>query len=472
FGAVAITLLVHAISSSALAVAFPQITSSLGVSIVLAGWVLTVFQLATIVSIPVAAKASDTLGRKRTFMVVVIVFTVGSLLSAIAPNIYWLILARAIQGAGAGGFMTSATGIIADTYPEQRHRYIGLITSIVTAGMVVGPYIGGWLTESFGWRAVFWAAAPWGLVAIIGAAVLVKPDSTSQKAAFDLKGAAILACALAALMIGLTSFGEGVDGTSWVVAGLSLAAGLALVGVFVRHERRASSPMIDMELIRGKSFLAANTFNLVFGLTTGAFILLPLYAVSVYGVSTLASGLIVTPRAAAMMGVSIVVSFMLVRWGYRKPMLIGSAIMIVATFLLALELDKVVLPWVTISGFGVMLVVMALSGLGQGFIMPAANNACIELMPDKVSTIAGLRQNFRQVGHALGISIATIVLDHAGSLPRGFAIFFFGMAVLAVVSLPCIFAMPRSPSDTRPELVHAPARGEAQNEKLITPSRL
>ncbi|MDO8472249.1 MAG: MFS transporter, partial [Dehalococcoidia bacterium] len=409
-GVVSLTLLIHAMSQTAIAVAFPQITSSFDVSIVLAGWVLTAFQMAIIVSIPLAGKASDALGRKRTFIFVVMVFTVGSFLSAIAPNIYWLILSRAIQGAGAGGFVTSAAGIIADTFPEKRQRYVGLITSIIAVGTVLGPNVGGWLTQYFGWRSIFWVATPWGIGALIVAAVLLKPDGTVKKVDFDIKGAAFFAFAMVALMVGLTTLGGGATKTSWPLAVMSLALGFAFMLVFWRHERGARSPMIDLELLRGKSFAAANVFNLIVGVSLAAFVtLLPLYAVSVYGASTLESGLIVTPRAVAVTGASIITSFMLVRWGYRRPLLAGTAVMILASFLLALELNAIALPGVTLSGIGVMLTVVALSGLGIGLIQPAANNACIELLPERISTITGVRQICRNVGFALGIALGTMV---------------------------------------------------------------
>lgn len=447
-GVVTVTLLVHAISSSAMAVAFPQMTSSFGISIVLAGWVLTVFQLAFIVSVPMIGKASDSLGRKRTFMFVVGVFTVGSFLCAIAPNIYWLIFFRAIQGAGAGGFMTSASGIIFDTFTEHRQRYIGLLSSVMTVGGVLGPNIGGWLTESFGWKSIFWLATPWGIGALIGGTVLLKPDATVKKGLFDIKGAGLFAGAMVALMVGLTTLGGDGGHISWSIALVSLGLGSAFLFIFIRHELHARNPLIELELLRGRSFAAANVFNLAFGFTTGAFVLLPLYAVSVYGASTIESGLIMTPRAIGMFGASVITSFMLLRWGYRRPMIVGSVIMILASGFLALELKHVAVLGVTLGGVGVMIAVVALSGLGQGLILPASNNACIELLPDRVSTISGLRAAIRNVGHALGIALATIVLYNSGSFARGFEFFFFGTALITLITMPFIFAMPRAPSDT------------------------
>jgi MFS family permease len=191
--------------------------------------------------------------------------------------------------------------------------------------------------------------------------------------------------------------------------------------------------------------VAANIYNTIFGVTVGALTFLPLYAVSVYGASTVDSGLIVTPRAALMFAGSFLSSLLLVRWGYRRPMIIGTGMMILTAFLLGFESRGLNIADYGLSGIAVTLVIVGLSGFGQGVSMPASNNACIELMPDRVSTITGVRQTFRNIGQALGIAVASIVLDNFGSLNRGFSFMFFGTALLAVVTIPCIFAMPRSP---------------------------
>lgn len=445
FATVGITLLIQTMSSSAITVAFPDITSYFNVSIVTAAWVVTVFQLAMVVTVPLAGKASDTLGRRRIFMFFVLLFTVGSILCAVAPSIYSLILFRVAQGVGAGGFVTSAAGIVADTFPGSRQRSIGFISTILTAGAVLGPNVGGWLTQYYGWRYLFIFAIPWGIAALIAGAILLKPDEATGKAELDIKGAGLGAAALSALIVGLTTLSN--SKTSWTWALGLLVMGSVLLLAFLRHERASKRPMIDMEVLRGRPFVAANVFNLAFGFVMGVLTFVPLYAVTVYGASTLQSGVYMTPRTICMFSASIFSSFILVRWGYRKPILIGTLVMILAVSALGLQSKGIAIFGVAFSGITVMLVLLALSGIGHGFAVPAANNACIELMPNRVSTITGMRQTFRNLGMALGVAIGSIGLDSFGSLSRGFQVVLFGTTVLYLLSIPSIFAMPRSPRE-------------------------
>ncbi|MBI2859785.1 MAG: MFS transporter, partial [Chloroflexi bacterium] len=438
---------IQTISSNAMAVAFPEMTADLNVSIILAGWVLNVFQLALIVTVPFAGKASDAMGRKRTFMFFVSIFTVGSVLSALAPDIYWLIFFRIIQGIGTGGFLTSAAGIVADTFPENRQRYIGLISSVLALGSVLGPNVGGWLTQSFGWRSTFWFAVPWGVAALLAGAALLKKDGATEKLRLDAKGAVLLTVSLTGFLAGLTNLGN-----AGATFGLAGSAALLLVGVafmywFIRHESQTEGPLIDPMLLRGRSFFAANIFNVCFGILVGVFTFLPLYLVNSYKVSTLQSGLLITPRSLGVLAASVVSSFLLIRWGYRRPMVLGTLMMAAAFAYFGFDSLRIIESGAALSAMALTLVAIAVVGLGQGFAMPAANNACIELMPEKLSTITGLRQASRNLGNALGIAWASIGLTVFGNLTTGFAIVFFGTCIVGLSTLPWILGMPRSPSD-------------------------
>ena len=206
FVVASIAVLLAWIDSTAVAVAYPTIISYFNISLVLAGWVLSAYQMAMITALPISGKISDALGRKTTFIVFVSLFTVGSLLCSLAPNVVLLIIFRVIQGLGGSGLIPSATGIIADEFPKSRAKAIGLIASIAPIGMIVGPNLGGWMTTTLGWRSIFWINIPLCLIVIIVAATLMS-QSNRREAHFDLVGSGLLAVGIVALMGGISTLG-------------------------------------------------------------------------------------------------------------------------------------------------------------------------------------------------------------------------------------------------------------------------
>lgn len=442
FAAVSLVLLLSAMSGTAVAVAFPVITSSFNASLILAGWVLSIYQLVSTVTMPLAGKTSDAFGRKFTFMLSLALFTLGSLLCALAPNIQLLIFFRVIQGIGGGGFMPSAAGIVADQFPRSRQQALGLFTSVLPIGQIVGPNLGGWMTGVFGWRSVFWFNIPLSVVALIAAALLLQPGQKGERH-IDLIGTGLFAASLFALLTGFSELGNGGTAQSRALVGLLFAASIGLMIAFVRHESRIKDPIIDLEVLREKPFVAANIYNFVYGACVlGVLSFVPLYAVSVYNMSILQSGLILTPRSIGMLLASTVTSVFLVRWGYRWPMLIGTAAIVLSLVLLSIESPGASLLGMQWSSMALLLGIMSLSGLGMGVSAPAANNACIELMPDRVATITGIRGMFRQSGAAVSIAITSLVLHSVGDMARGFYIVFLGLAGAMLITIPTIFAMP------------------------------
>jgi Na+/melibiose symporter-like transporter len=233
-----------------------------------------------------------------------------------------------------------------------------------------------------------------------------------------------------------------------VIFGVLMALALVLGYLFLKHERTSKEPIIDLAVLKGRPFQAANYFNLIYGVSIlGVMAFIPFYATSVLGMSTLASGLILTPRSVGQMVSSIVTSMMLPKWGYRRPMLIGTILAIVCLILMGFEFSGAALAGLTLSAPLLLGTFMFFSGLGSGMVAPASNNACIELMPNRVATITGVRGMFRQMGSGLCIAISAMVLENF-EISTGFRIVFFGLAILLVLSLPFIFAMPRSAEDT------------------------
>ncbi len=175
----------------------------------------------------------------------------------------------------------------------------------------------------------------------------------------------------------------------------------------------------------------------------GIFPFIPLYATSVHKLSTLMSGMILTPRSMGVISASAVTSFLLKRWGYRWPMVLGLTIISISTILLGSQgLQFLSMPGIHLRVAEILALLMLFTGIGIGIALPASNNACIELMPEKVATITGLRGMFRYVGGAVGISLITIIL-HSGSSPAGgFRATFISFGLGLLFTIPLVFLMP------------------------------
>ncbi|MBI4186350.1 MAG: DHA2 family efflux MFS transporter permease subunit [Chloroflexi bacterium] len=443
FSVVGLVLFLASISATTVSVAFPAIISELDASVLVVGWVLSIYQLVAVITMPIAAKMSETFGRKRIFMMSTLFFTVGSVLCAIAPNATLLIIFRVVQGIGGGGFLPAASGIVSDEFPEMRERAIGLFASIHPIGAIVGPNLGGWMVASWGWQSVFWFNVPLGIVVLILARQILRAGSGNGSRRIDFVGAGLLAGSLSALMLALAKLGNGESAVSYTSVGVLAFVSIILLIAFVRWERTAADPIVDLELIQSRPFLGANIYNLIYGACAfGIFSLMPLYAVSVYGMTIFQSGLLLTPRSIGMTLASAVTSIYLVRWGYRWPMLIGTVIIVVSLFSLSQKLTGVSILGLDLSATMVLLIIMLVSGIGSGVSVPAANNACIALMPDRVATITGLRGMFRQMGGALSITIATLLLHSGESMARAFYLTFVFFGIIMLLSILAIFTMP------------------------------
>jgi len=441
FAAASLAVLMSTIDSTAVSVAFPVIVEQMNISLVIAGWVLSSYQFAVTATIPLAGKISDALGRKTTFLWFLSLFALGSFLCSIAQNAPMLIAFRVIQGLGGSGLIPSTMGIVADEFIESRQKAIGLITSFGPIGWIVGPNLGGWMTAALGWRSIFWINIPLCAIALVASFVLMTPGKR-EKRHIDLAGAGWLAGGLLGILIGISEMGATSTRPNWLVIGLLFAAGIACLVVFWHRQSRVNDPIIEHEVLRGRPFVAANYFNFIYGGALGAVSLVPLYAVSLFGLSTFQSGFILTPRSLGMITASTVTAFSIVRWGYRWPMLAGVALMLPAFFVLGLEPASIL----GLSGTGFLLLVAGLLGIAQGIASPASNNACIELMPHRVATISATRSMFRQAGQVFVITVGSLLLHNFG-IANGFRYIFIGLpALMALTMVPAIFMMPASPT--------------------------
>jgi EmrB/QacA subfamily drug resistance transporter len=437
-------LLMYSIDTTVVAVAFPHFIKDLGTNVLWAAWTISIYLVAVASVMPLMGKLSDSFGRKKVFLISLILFTASSLACGLAPNIYSLVAFRFLQGVGGASFLPTAAGIVSDQFPEHRERAIGLFTSIFPIGGIVGPNLGGWIVSRYSWRYIFYINLPIGIGLIALIMILLEDSKILSRLHIDFVGASFFFGTILFLMLGLNLIAENFSISYLLLTIIFLVISFSFLYLFFRQERKDSNPILDMALLRSKPFLAANLYNMIFGAGVfGIFAFVPLYATSVHKLSTLISGVILTPRSIGIIPASAITSFLLKRWGYRWPMVLGLIIISLSTVLLADQGFQLLrMLGINLGVAETLAILIMVSGIGMGIALPASNNACIELMPEKVATITGLRGMFRAVGGAFGISLITIILHLSSTLGNGFSITFISFGLGLLFTIPLVFLMP------------------------------
>jgi EmrB/QacA subfamily drug resistance transporter len=443
FVTAALGLVMYTIDSTAVAVAFPNFIKDFGTNVLWAAWTISIYLIAVTTGMPLVGNLSDRFGRKKIFLFSLILFTTSSLACGLAPNIYALVVFRFFQGIGGASFLPTASGIVSDHFPESRERAIGLFTSIFTIGGIIGPNLGGWVVSRYCWRYIFYINLPIGIGLIVLIMVLLKDSKAFSRPHIDFVGASFFSGAILSLMLGLNVIGENFSVSSLLFAAVFLALSFSLFSLFFRQEKKDPNPILDIALLKSKPFLAANLYNMIIGAGVfGIVSFVPLYATSVHKLSTLISGMILTPQSLGVIPASAITSFLLRRWGYRQPMILGLSIISIATILLGQELQLWRMLGIHLGIAEILAFLVLVSGIGMGIALPASNNACIELMPEKVATIVGLRGMSRFVGAALGVSLITIILHSSSNPVSAFRITFFSFGLGLLFAIPLVFLMP------------------------------
>ena len=443
FVVVSLALLMSSIGATVVAVGLPAMMDGLNTSLVWIGWVITGYTLTQAIVMPVAGKLTDEFGQKPLFLGCVVLFTVGSLLCTIAPNVYLMIVFRVLQALGGGAFMPSATSIIADVFgPRYRATAIGLFTSVFPIGGIIGPNVGGWVIDSFGWRAMFAINVPIGiLILALGIFLLPRSRRGTSSRRVDSVGIVTFALGLTAVMYGMTVWGNNISFNAQVA--IWVAGGLAALVYFIYHESRTRDPMIEIRLLRERAFFAANLYNFMHGaMVFGFFSFIPLYATVEYAMSAGRAGLVLTPRAILMILFSTLGSFTLSRTGYRAPMIAGLVLNSIGLLLMSQSWHQPEILGYTMSDTVLLSILVGITGIGVGIGSPAANNAALDLMPEAVGRISGLRGMFRSVGGVLSTSIIVLILAHYQNRAEGLSDIFLVLGFLILLAIPVVFMIP------------------------------
>src|SRR4051812_1751415 len=337
FGLASLSMLMFSIDFTIVGVAFRTLVDDLGTTLSLAGWTVTGFALAQTSALPLVGKLGEQFGQLRVFVVCVALFTLGSLLCGLAPTVYVLIACRVLQAIGGAGFMPSATAIVAREFPENRSKLIGLFASIIPLGGIIGPNLGGYIIQHFGWREVFLVNVPIGLVIV--PVLLWQMHASGQLAApvrganrkLDLAGSGLFAGSIISLLLALTLLGDDPAFVWQLPFWLLIVGSVGLLLLFIRQERRVSEPVIELSLVTRHPFLVVNLYNFIFGACVfGCFTFIPYYASLQYGMGPQESGAVLTPRSIMMVAVSMGTSLFLIRLGYRLPIVAGMVFMIIS----------------------------------------------------------------------------------------------------------------------------------------------
>ena len=399
-------LFVSALNQSVVATAIPRILADLNGYEMLA-WVFTIYMVASTVVVLPVGRLSDMFGRKSFILAGVATFMLGSLACGIAQSMPQLIGARAVQGIGGGIIFSSVFAVLGDLFPPtERAKYMGLFTGTFTVASVIGPTIGGLLTDHVGWRWCFYLSVP---VALMALAFIMRnlpepPKKGGRLANIDLVGSMLLTFATISLLIGLSWSGKANGWGSGQTLGLFASAAIFTI-LFGFQERRHPAPIFPLSLFRNREFVLANVIVMLIGAGGfGAIQYLPTFVQISLGATATASGMVTTPQSVGMFVASIVGGTMLSRSGhYRRQLLLGGSLILAGT-LLVRTLDVGEPTW-HVAFF------MIIYGLGSGLVMPTMGVVVQNVVSHSLLGVAtSARQFFMQMGNVLGAAIFGVVL--------------------------------------------------------------
>ena len=390
---------------------------------------VTIYLLASTVTVPIYGKLSDMYGRKPLLLTGVSLFLIGSVLAGLSQNIEQLIIFRGIQGLGAGALFPIALATIGDLYsPKERGRYQGLFGAVFGLASLIGPALGGWLTDTFSWHLIFYVNLPIGLISI--AIILIELPTIKGRAnqKIDFLGALVFAAGIIPVLIGLTNVQTNAFATPEVAGLISL--GLVLLGLFLFIEAKVEEPIIPLELFRNRTFAAAAAAS--FFASVGFFaaiIFLPRYFQTVLGETATNSGYATLPLLLGVIISSVVAGLLVARRGRYKSLILGAILLIAAASLLLTNIKADTDPWL-------LRLWMFLAGLGIGPTLSVFTIVVQNAVPFKFLGAATSNLTFfRQVGGSVGLAIvgsyfggqlaANIPAELATAAPAGtFAPFF------------------------------------------------
>ncbi len=392
-----------AMDQTAVGTAMPTIVTALG-GLALYSWVFAAYQIAFIVTTPIFGRLADLYGRKRVYLAGILGFVGASALCGVAHSMGQLVLFRFLQGLGGGAVLPIALTIIADLFPlEQRLRIQGLFSGVWGLAAIVGPLIGGFLTDHVSWRWIFFLNIPAGLVATAILTFAFHEPAPTGTGSVDYSGIGLLSAGTISLLLLLFWGGSTFPWVSLPAAGLAVASALCVL-LFIRVEQRSEQPFLPFSLFENRIVTVTSAGGFLLGVSMfGAVAYIPLFVQGVIGTSATAAGAVLTPFMVTWTAGSVVGGRLTLLWGYR-PTTMGGMVLMVTGFLFLTLLG----PRTSVQAvFADMVVLGSGMGLTATMFIIAVQNAVARRLRGLVTSVNIFTRN---IGSAIGVSAQGAVL--------------------------------------------------------------
>jgi DHA2 family multidrug resistance protein len=407
---VALAAFMEVLDTSIANVALPYIAGSLGASNDQSTWVLTSYLVSNAIVLPLSGWFSSVLGRKRFFMICLAIFTLSSLLCGIAPSLAAIIIFRVLQGAGGGGLQPLAQAILADSFPpEKRGLAFALYGVTAIVAPTIGPTLGGWITDNYTWRWIFFINLPVGIVTLFLIYRLIEDPPWVKRAKgagikIDYIGVALLTLGVGALQI-LLDKGQEDDwfGSNFILT-LAIVAAVCLVSLVI-WEWFHKSPIIEVQLFRNLNFLGANIMMFVLGIVLfSSLVMMPLFLQTLLGYTSESAGLVLSGGGLLLLFLMPVVGTLVSKIQARYLIAFGWLTVSIAMFYSTRRLNLQI-------SFGSASFLRVTQVFGLAFLFVPINLASYVGMPlEKSNSVAGLVNFMRNIGSSVGTSLVTTLL--------------------------------------------------------------
>jgi DHA2 family multidrug resistance protein len=407
---VALAAFMEVLDTSIANVALPYMAGSLGASNDQSTWVLTSYLVSNAIVLPISGWFSSVLGRKRFFMICLTMFTLSSLLCGIAPSLAAIIFFRVLQGAGGGGLQPLAQAILADTFPPEKRGVAFALYGVTTVvAPTIGPTLGGWITDNYTWRWIFFINLPVGILTLFLVYRLIEDPPWVKRAKgagikFDYIGVSLLTLGVGALQIMLDKGQEDDWFGSRFILTLAIVAGVGLVSLVIWEWFR-QHPIIEVQLFRNLNFLGANAMMFILGIMLfSSLVMMPLFLQTLLGYTSESAGLVLSGGGLLLLVLMPVVGTLASKIQARYLIAFGWLALSVAMLYSSRRLDLEI-------SFGFASFLRVIQVVGLGFLFVPINLASYVGMPfEKSNSVAGLVNFMRNMGSSVGTSMVTTLI--------------------------------------------------------------